>query len=148
MPASVTFTSVVVALHVMAVVIAFGVLFAYPVLLPWLQRTQPAAMPSVHEGLIRLHRMVVTPAMIIVLVAGIYLASDLDAWSESWVSVPLLLLLILFGVLHGFVVPQHKLLATTTAGEGYDRLFGRLVAVVGGAGVLVLVAIFFMVVKP
>jgi uncharacterized membrane protein len=148
MLASVTFTSIIVAVHVMAVVIAFGVLFAYPVLLPWLQKTQPAAMPSVHEGLVRLHRMVVTPAMIIVLVAGIYLASDLDAWSEVWVSVPLVLLLLLFGVLHGFVVPQHKLLATTEAGGAYDALFGRLVAVVGGAGVIVLIAIFFMVAKP
>src|SRR4051794_40116163 len=103
---AVTFTSVVIALHVMAVVIAFGVLFAYPVLLPTLQRAQPGAMPAVHEGFVRLHRMVVAPAMVVVLLAGIYLASDEDAWSESWVSIPLVILLVLFGVLHGFLVPQ------------------------------------------
>jgi uncharacterized membrane protein len=145
---AVTFTSVVIALHVMAVVIAFGVLFAYPVLLPALQRAQPGAMPAVHEGLVRLHRTVVTPAMVVVLLAGIYLASKEDAWSESWVSIPLVIILVLFGILHGFLVPQHKKLATTESGPAYEALFSRLVAAALAAGVLVLVAIFFMVVKP
>jgi uncharacterized membrane protein len=146
---AITFTSVVIALHVMAVVAAFGVLFVYPVLLPWLQRTQPGAMPAVHDALVRVHRMVVTPAMVIVLLAGIYLASDEDVWSESWVSIALVIILVLFGVVHGFLVPQHRQLARAgVGGADYEARFSRLVAAAGAAGVLVLVAIFFMVVKP
>jgi uncharacterized membrane protein len=140
--ASVTFTSVVVAVHVMAVVIAFGVLFAYPVLL------RTSALPALHEGLIRLHRMVVTPAMVVVLLAGIYLASDLDVWDQSWVSIPLLLLLILFGLLHGAIVPAHRRLAAAAPGPDYDAQLSRLNSLAMVAAALVLVAIFFMVVKP
>jgi hypothetical protein len=140
--AAVTFTSVVVAVHVMAVVIAFGVLFAYPVLV------RSAALPALHEGLIRLHRMVVTPAMVVVLLAGIYLASDLDVWDQSWVSTPLLLLLVLFGLLHGAIVPTHRRLAAAAPGPDYDAQLSRLNAYAMVAAALVLVAIFFMVVKP
>jgi uncharacterized membrane protein len=142
MIASITFTSVVVAVHVMAVVVAFGVLFAYPVLV------RTAALPALHEGLVRLHRTVVTPAMVVVLLAGIYLASDLDVWDQSWVSIPLVVLLALFGLLHGAIVPAHRRLAAAAAGADQDAELSRLTTFATVAAALVLVAIFFMVVKP
>jgi uncharacterized membrane protein len=154
-----TFYSVVLSVHIMAVVIAFGSSFAYPVFMPWARRNHPGAMPVIHELSDRLGKLVMSPAMVLVLLAGIYLASDADAWSESWVSIPLVILIVI-GALGGmFFAPNERRLAELARrdlgpeGRGelsaeYDALFGR-VAVAGYAVcALVLIAIFFMTAKP
>jgi uncharacterized membrane protein len=158
MLATVTFYSVVLAVHIMAVVIAFGTTFAYPAFMPWARRNHPAAMPVIHELSGRLGRLVMSPAMVVVLACGIYLASDADVWSESWVSVPLVILVVIGGLGGMFFAPNERKLGELArrdladgAGElsaEYDDLFRR-VAVGGFATMaLVLIAIFFMVAKP
>jgi uncharacterized membrane protein len=152
-----TFYSVVLSVHIMAVVIAFGTTFAYPAFMPWARKHHPAAMPVIHEMSGRLGRLVMSPAMVIVLLAGIYLASDADAWSESWVSVPLVILLVIGGLGGVFFAPNERKLGElarrdlTDGGElsaEYDELFRR-VAIAGFATMaLVLIAIFFMAAKP
>src|SRR3954447_18866688 len=154
---AITFYSVVLSVHIMAVVVAFGFSFAYPVFMPWARRTHPQAMPVIHQLSDRLGKMVMSPAMVVVLLAGIYLASDADAWSEAWVTVPLVILIVI-GALGGmFFAPNERRLAELarrdTGGGGelsaeYDALFRR-VAVAGYAVcALVLIAIFFMTTKP
>jgi uncharacterized membrane protein len=157
MLATVTFYSVVLAVHIMAVVIAFGTTFAYPAFMPWARRNHPTAMPVIHEMSDRLGKLVMSPAMAVVLICGIYLASDADVWSESWVSVPLVILVIIGGLGGMFFAPNERKLGQLARrdleGGGelsveYDDLFRR-VAVGGFATMaLVLVAIFFMVAKP
>ena len=157
MIASVTFYSVVLAVHIMAVVIAFGTSFAYPAFMPWARKNHPQAMPVIHAMSDRLGRLVMSPAMVIVLLAGIYLASDADAWSETWVSVPLVILLVIGGLGGMFFAPNERKLgelATRDLANGgelsaeYDELFKR-VAVAGlTVCALVLIAIFFMAAKP
>ena len=154
---AITLYSVVLSVHIMAVVVAFGVAFAYPAFMPWARRTHPEAMPVIHELSGRLGRLVMTPAMVIVLLAGIYLASDADAWSEVWVSVPLVILLLIGGLGGMFFAPNERRLAELArrdlAGGGelsaeYDELFRRVAF--GGfvTMALVLIAIFFMAAKP
>jgi uncharacterized membrane protein len=152
-----TFFDIVLSLHVMAVVIAFGTTFAYPAFMPWARKNHPAAMPVIHEMSDRLGKYVMSPAMVVVLACGIYLASDADVWSESWVSVPLVILVIIGGLGGMFFAPNERKLGQLARrdleGGGelsaeYDDLFRR-VAVGGFATMaLVLVAIFFMVAKP
>jgi uncharacterized membrane protein len=152
-----TFFDVVLSLHVMAVVIAFGTTFAYPAFMPWARKNHPTAMPVIHELSDRLGKLVMSPALVVVLACGIYLASDADVWSESWVSVPLVILVIIGGLGGMFFAPNERKLAQLArrdledGGElsvEYDDLFRR-VAVGGFATMaLVLVAIFFMVAKP
>jgi uncharacterized membrane protein len=152
-----TFFDVVLSLHVMAVVIAFGTTFAYPAFMPWARKNHPTAMPVIHELSDRLGKYVMSPAMVVVLACGIYLASDADVWSESWVSVPLVILVIIGGLGGMFFAPNERKLGQIARrdleGGGelsaeYDDLFRR-VAVGGFATMaLVLVAIFFMVAKP
>jgi uncharacterized membrane protein len=150
------FYNVVLSVHIMGVVIAFGVLMAYPVLAPWLRRTHPEVMPAVHEAQGRIGRTIISPGMVIVLAAGIYLASKADVWSESWVSIPLLILLIVGGLTGAILAPTERKLAETArrdlAAGGlsaeYDALFSRWLAAATGSAVLVLVAIFFMAAKP
>lgn len=154
---AITFYSVVLSVHIMAVVVAFGVSFAYPAFMPWARRAHPQAMPVIHELSGRLGRLVMTPAMVVVLAAGIYLASDADVWSETWVSVPLLILIII-GALGGMVfAPSERKLAELARrdldGGGelsaeYDALFRRVAFFGFITMALVLIAIFFMAAKP
>jgi uncharacterized membrane protein len=157
MVASLTLYGVVLAVHIIAVVVAFGVTFTYPAFIPWARKHHPGAMPVIHEVTGRVGQRVISPAMVVVLLAGIYLASDADAWSESWVSVPFVILIVLGGLGGMFFSPNERKLGElaerdlANGGEfsaEYDALFQR-VAVAGKiASALVLVAIFFMAAKP
>lgn len=161
MPA-ILFYDVVVAVHVMAIVIAFGVIFTYPVLYSYLVRNHPRAMPATHAAQDRIGKLVITPFASLALIAGVYLASDRDLWGEPWVIVPLVILVALLGLGGAFFLPSERRLAELAerdidaAADGaevrfsdeYQRLLQR-VAVIGAlAAVLVLVATFFMVAKP
>src|SRR3954468_3369729 len=150
---AITFYSVVLSVPIMAVVVAFGFSFAYPVFMPWARRTHPQAMPVVHQLSDRLGKLVMSPAMVVVLLAGIYLASDADAWSEAWVTVPLVILIVI-GALGGmFFAPNEGKLGELArrdlaGGNGalsaeYDDVFRRVAVAGYTVCALVLIAIFF-----
>jgi uncharacterized membrane protein len=151
------FYNVVLAVHIMAVVIAFGVLFAYPILVPWLRRAHPEAMPGFHEAQGRIDRFLVSPGLVVILAAGIYLASKADVWSEVWVSVPLLILIALGALGGAFLTPTQRKLAELARrdlsgggalGAEYDALLSRWTSGAVAAMALVLIAIFLMAAKP
>jgi uncharacterized membrane protein len=148
---------VVLFVHILAVVVAFGVVFAYPVIDGYFRRASPRELPALHHLHVLLARRVVTPAMTVVLLAGLYLA--LDRWSlgDPWISATFAILFVLFGLMGGVLTPADRRLvqlAERDAGAGgapsadYERerrkadLFGSL------ALALVVVAIFLMVAKP
>jgi hypothetical protein len=149
---AIRFYDVVVALHVAAIVTAFGVVATYPVVLPWLRRTHPGSMGVVHEVQSRIGRMVITPAATLALLAGVYLASDAHLWGEVWVVVPFVILVAILGVGGAVIAPSERraaaLAANGTDAAGYDAAFRRLLTLQTAVFGLVLVAIFFMVVKP
>jgi len=146
-------------LHVLAVVVAFGPTFGYGVLFG-VMPSFPRATPALLTGIRRIDRFLVTPAAIVVLLAGIYLivASD-DAWSggEAFITVGFLAIIALLGLQHGFFAPQMRK-AQAIAERDLERgdelsdeftALSRLIGRVGGlAGLIVVVAIFFMAYKP
>jgi uncharacterized membrane protein len=147
MIATVTFYSVVVWVHVLAVVVAFGGVFAYPVLGGALRRA--GAVAAFHNANVLLWSRVVTPAMVVVLVAGVYLASDADAWSEAWVSLGLLGLVALFAIAGVATGWERRAAALAESGDaGYDEVAGRLRLAVAAAMALVTIVLFLMLVKP
>ncbi len=155
--ASITFYGVVLAVHIMSVVVAFGTMFAYPAFIPWARKNHPDAMPVIHALSGRIGQRVTSPAMVLVLACGAYLASDADAWSEVWVSVPLVILIVIGGLGGMFFAPNERklgALATRDLAAGgelsaeYDDLFRRVAAAGLTVCALVLVAIFFMAAKP
>jgi uncharacterized membrane protein len=154
---AIEFYNVVLAVHIMAVAFAFGIVLAYPVLIPWARRTIPSSMPVVHALQLRIERAVIGPGMVLILAAGIYLASDADVWSESWVSVPLVILIVIGGLGGAVLTPLEKRLGELAArdlqgggelGAEYDAQLGRWSLFAYSCAVLVLVAIFFMTAKP
>ena len=92
MPA-IFFYDVVLAVHIMAVVIAFGVIFAYPIISAYVTREHPRFLPGLHTLQGRLGRFLITPAATVALLAGFYMASDRDYMGKVWVVVPLVILI-------------------------------------------------------
>lgn len=162
MPLAIYFYDVVVAVHVAAIVIAFGVTFAFPLIDAQIRRLAPRSLPAWHQIVATLNGRFITPAMAVALFAGIYAAQDRDLMGKSWVGVPFAILIVLFGLVGAFFTPQSRRLAELAAkdvaaspGDGavafsaeYDAAYKRVAAVGTAAGVLILVAIFFMVAKP
>ena len=101
MPAAILFYDVVLSIHVMAIVAAFGVWFAYPLLVA---RGDAGA----HGRRSAWRARSWTPAGSLALLAGVYMASDRSYWSEVWVSVPLVILIVLLGMTGGYFVPRQE----------------------------------------
>jgi hypothetical protein len=157
---AVTFPQIVVAIHVMAVVFAFGVTFAYPVFLTVGRRRDPRAMPWFHRMQQQIGRRVINPGLTVVVIAGIYLASDLHVWSHFFVQWGVGAALVL-GALEGSVMIRYegKLAELAerdiaAAGDGpvtfgaeYDAMFKRVGTIGAAMSLLVLATVYVMVVN-
>ena len=151
MSAAVALYDVVLWLHITAVVTAFGALFAYPLFL----RGNAAAPIGDRAGLHRLQiafsRRVTGPAIGVILLAGVYLATDAEVWDEAWVSIPFVLLLVIAGL--GVTVlrrGEERLLASAEAGDvaAYGRALSHTRLWTYVVLALVVVTIFIMTAKP
>jgi hypothetical protein len=157
---AILFYDVVVALHIAAIVIAFGITFSYAPLEAFVRRTNPRSMPTLHAGEAFIGKVLITPAAVVAFLAGSYLASDRDYWSEVWVTVPMVILIALIVAGAAFFDPHERRAAELAArdvaasGDGEVRFspeyeaVARRIAMVGAlADFLVLVAVLFMVTK-
>ena len=156
------FYDVILSVHIAAIVIAFGVTFAYPILGIYVTREHPRFLPALHGAQERIGKFLITPAATIALLAGFYLASDRDYMGKVWVIVPLVILIALLGLGGAFFGPSEKraseLAARDVAASGpdgqvtlspeYTALADRIAKVGALASLLILVAIFFMAAKP
>jgi uncharacterized membrane protein len=154
---AITFYDIVLTAHILAVVVAFGVVFAYPIIDAQVRRASPADVAALHRLHVVLARRLITPAMTVVLLAGLYLA--LDRWSlgDPWISATFAILFVLFGLNGAVLVPTDVRLAELAERDraaggalsaDYERE-ARKAALFGGLALaLVVVAIFLMVAKP
>ncbi len=150
MSLAIRFYDVVLWVHVSAAIIGFGALFAYPALFALAGRAAPAQRALVHHGQVAIGRYVTLPALVVLFLAGAYLATDGGLWDEPWVTIPVVIWLALSGIGSGYVQPRERRLAALAeqgGGEEYDRVFGGVRAMTYLGLVLVLVAAFFMVTK-
>jgi len=145
-------------LHILAVVLAFGPTFGYGFFVAAAQSAAPSSVPTVLRSIQKIDRYLVEPGLVVVLLAGIYLLAD-GPWeaSDAFISIGFLAIIALFGLSHAFFRPQTAKaleLAERDLGSGetlsaeYEAVSKRLEN--GGklAGLIVVVAIFFMAYKP
>jgi uncharacterized membrane protein len=144
-------------LHILAVVLAFGPTFGYAFFFsvtPQFPRATPAVIASIQK----IDRYLVTPGMIVLLLAGIYLLAD-GPWktSDAFIGVGFLAIIALFGLQHGFFRPQSaraRELAERDLQSGdefsteFTAISERLSKVGTLAGLIVVVTVFFMAYKP
>ena len=144
-------------LHILAVVLAFGPTFGYAFFMSVTPQF-PRATPAILAGIQRIDRYLVTPGLVVLLLAGIYLLAD-GPWDagDVFVSIGFLAIIALFGMQHAFFRPgtkQARELAERDLASG-DELGDEYLAVSmrlanGGriAGLIVVVTVFFMTYKP
>ncbi len=148
---------VVLTVHILAVVVAFGVVFAYPALDAQIRRAGPGDLAALHRLHLALARSVITPAMVVVLLAGLYLA--LDRWSlgDPWISATLTILIVLFGLVGAVLTPTDRRLAELAERDlkaggapsaDYAREARKAATFGSLALLLAVVAIFLMSAKP
>ncbi len=158
MLATITGFSIGLFIHVLAVVLTFGPTYGFAFFIGTAEENDPRSVPTVLRGILKIDRFLVSPGLIVILLAGIYLLIDGHvSASESWVSVGFVAIVALFGMAHGFFRPNSKKaleLAERDLGSG-DTLSPEYEAVskkleTGGkvAGAIVAITIFFMVVQP
>lgn len=149
-------------LHISAVVIGFGATYAEAIMFPVAMKVDKRHLPYVHRLGMAINQRLATPAMVVILVTGIYQVADdpgdAIGFGDPWVSASFLILIVLGGLLGGYFVPTDRRLAEMAerdlaSGSGemsaeYQAGAKRIGAVGGLAGVLVLVAIFLMTTKP
>ena len=154
---AVAFWQVVLAIHIAAVVIAFGVVFAYPVFFVVGTRIDRRAIPWFHRMQQQIGRRLINPGLLVVLVAGIYLASKLHFWHYFFVQWGIAVTIVIGGIEGGFMVRQEGRMAELAeqdlaAGrevwsDEYQALSRRTGAVALLLYALVLVTIYLMTVQ-
>ncbi len=160
MPLAVAFYEVVIALHILAVVIAFGATFAYPVIFA-VAGKYPRSLPVVYRAIHAISRFVIQPALLAVLIFGIYLASKLHLWSSFFVQWGLAVVIVIGAAEGAYLGPREKRLVDVAeadvAAAGPDgqvvqsaehKSLANSVGAVGALmDLLVIVTIYFMVTR-
>jgi hypothetical protein len=156
---AVAFWEVVLALHIIAVVFAFGATLAYPVLLGTVAKADTRALPALYRALHAISQRVIMPGVAAILVFGIYLASHLHVWHAFFVQWGLAVVIVIGAVEGAYLGPRERRLievadrdVAAAGGDGavtfsaeHDGLVRRIGAVGALMDLLVLVTIYFMV---
>lgn len=157
--AAVTFYNVVVFFHIAAVVVGFGPTFAYAAYMTTAHREGGQALPAVGRTIVFWDRTVNTAAMTLILLTGIYLASDgpygAGSFFISWGFVAILFLL---GVTHGYFIPKTKRAVELAErdvavpdgrlSDEYEELSAQIAKVGIFAGIVIILTIYVMTAKP
>lgn len=106
-----TFADFIVAIHILSVVVGFGVVFAYPVLMASASRLNPTVLPWLLRTRTWVGRVLVNPALLVLLLAGIYLASDEHQWSAFYVAWGIAAVIVLGAIEGAFMIRRHTRLA-------------------------------------
>ena len=166
MPLAVTSYDFSLFLHITAVMVGFGSTFAESIMFPVAMKVSPRHLPYGHRLQLAINQWFASPALVVVLATGIYQVSDSDAWEigDFWISASLTIVIVISALLGGYFIPADRRLGPlverdiANAGPGeislsdlspeYQRQ-GRMEGVVGTiTGVLLIVAVYLMVVKP
>jgi hypothetical protein len=154
---AISFYDISVFVHVSAVVVGFGATFAEAIMFPVAMKVGKQHLPYVHRLQLAITQRLASPALLLIIITGIYQTADRWEFSDFWISATFLIAIILGGLNGAYFIASDRRLAPmverdlAAAGdpsEEYQRqarrqgMFGAL------AGVLVLLAIFLMVTKP
>ena len=110
-PATITFPGIVLGLHILGAVIGFGATFAFPFLFAASARRDPTVLPWLLRARQRVGRYLVNPGLALVVVCGIYLATDLHQWSQFYVGWGIVAAILIGALEGGVIIPRTARLA-------------------------------------
>jgi len=153
--------SLSVFLHVSAVVVGFGATFAEAIMFPVAMKAGVRHLPYLHKLQLAINQRLATPAMVIIILTGLYQTSERWDFGEVWISATFAIVIVIGGLLGGYFIPADRTLGAlverdiAAAGDGevvlsdeYQRGARREGMVGALTGVLILAAVFLMVTKP
>jgi uncharacterized membrane protein len=154
--------SISVFIHVSAVVVGFGSTFALAVAFPLALRMDPRHLPYVHELSLAINQRLGGPALLLILITGVYQTADADwGFGSFWISATFLIVIALGGIVGAYFIPTDRKLGAMARAEvgaaadgevvmsdDYQRQASREGMIGALAGLLILAAVFLMVTKP
>jgi hypothetical protein len=153
----VLFWQVVLAIHIAAVVITFGVVFSWPIFILAGNKLDRRAIPWFHRMQQAIGRRLISPGLLVVLVAGIYLASKLHYWHYFFAQWGIAVAIVIGGLEGGFIIRQEGRLAElaerdlAAGAEEWSPEYQAVARRTGAVGlvmyVLILVTIYVMTVQ-
>jgi len=161
-PFAVSSFDISVFLHVTAVVVGFGATFADSLMFPVAMQLNPRHLPYVHRLQLAINQRLATPALVVVLVTGMYQVSNADlSFGDFWISATFAIVIVIGGLVGAYFIPTDRKLGAmvereiAAAGDGEVTLSSEYQAaarregMIGAlTGLLIVLAIFFMVTKP
>jgi Predicted integral membrane protein (DUF2269) len=152
-------------IHITAVMVGFGATFAESIMFPVAVKTSVRHLPYVHRLQLAINQWLATPAMLIIIATGLYQV-DKGNWDlgSFWISGTLTIVIVIGALLGAYFIPSDRKLGPMVEGEiaalgdrqitmadlsaEYQRR-GRMQGIVGAAtGLLLVIAVYFMVTKP
>ena len=161
-PLAVTSYEFSLFLHITAVMVGFGATFAESVMFSVAMKLNPRHLPYVHRLQLTLNQFFAVPALLVVIATGLYQVSE-GNWElgDAWISATLAIVIVLGGIMGAVFMPSARRLKAlaerdiAASGDGSVTLSdeynarARLEAIFGPiTGLLLVLAVFLMVVKP
>ncbi|HWM08679.1 MAG TPA: DUF2269 family protein [Solirubrobacteraceae bacterium] len=150
--------SISVFIHVTAVMIGFGATFAESIMFPVAVKVGKRHLPYVHRLQLAINQRMATPALVVVLLTGIYQTTDGDwGFGSFWISASFLIVIVVGGLLGAYFIPSDRRLAVQAereidqageVSEDYLAQARRQGGVGALTGILLIIAVFLMVTKP
>ena len=151
MALAVQFYDVVLWIHILAFLIAFGPTYGYGMFMAAAGKAGPAAMIEAVKVMMRWDRVAITTGAIVLLVSGHYMASERWDFSDFFVNWGNIVILVLLGFTHAYFVPrERRVVAALEEGRSEDaQAMGQQIGMVGAImGVLVIITVYVMTAKP
>lgn len=165
LPLAVSSFDISLFLHITAVMVGFGATFAEAIMFPVAIKAGVRHLPYVHRLQLSINTWLATPALVIVLATGLYQVDELNlSLGELWISAAFAIVIVIGALLGAYFIPSDRRLGPmvqaeiealgdreirlSDLSEEYQRR-GRMQGIVGTiTGILLIVAVYLMVVKP
>jgi hypothetical protein len=145
-------------LHITSAVVGLGATFALAVGFPLALKLDARYLPFVHHLSLNVTRKLASPALLVLIITGVYQALDTDRMSEPWIGITFVIAIVLGGLQGSYFTPTDKKLAAmaekelaegaTTLSAEYQRAAQREGTMGMVAGLLIVLAVFLMVTQP
>lgn len=133
------------SLHVIAIIAWMAGMLYLPRLFVYHVDAEPGSKQSETFKVMerRLLKAIINPSMVVAWVLGLWMAWELEAWTDGWFHVKFLMVLIMSGV-HGHLVKHVKLFAkdANTRSTRYFRILNEVPTV------LMIIIVIMVIGKP
>jgi uncharacterized membrane protein len=151
-------------IHITVVVVGFGATFAEAIMFPVALKAGVRHLPYVHRLQLAINQYMAGPALLVVLITGIYQTSERWEFDQFWISASLAIVILLGAINGAYFIPADRRLGPmverdiAAAGGGEIKLSdlsdeyqrrGRIEGIVGAiTDLLLIIVIYMMVTKP